>query len=97
LQYFIAILYFPSGCIKTIVYTTGAAKTLDSLPDRDRAAIIEALDAYAMTGFASDIRRLQGRHGLRMRVGSYRIIFDEDAVTILTISIGRRTTTTYRN
>jgi predicted transcriptional regulator len=33
---------------------------------------------------------LQGRDGYRLRIGSYRVIFDEDAATILAIYIGRR-------
>lgn len=32
-----------------------------------------------------DVKPLQGREGYRLRIGSYRVIFDEDAVTILAI------------
>jgi mRNA interferase RelE/StbE len=42
-----------------------------------------------------DVRALQGRDGFRLRIGPYRVIFDEDATTILAVYIGRRTTTTY--
>jgi len=48
-----------------------------------------------MTG-QCDVKALQGRDGFRLRIGIYRVIFDEDATTILAIYIGRRTTTTYR-
>jgi len=34
--------------------------------------------------------------GYRLRIGNYRVIFDEDAVTILAIYIGRHTTTSYK-
>lgn len=81
--------------MKTIILTAAAAKDLEAVPVRDRDAIEDALDAYAMTG-AADIKRLSGRQGYRMRVGSYRIIFDEDKITILAFYIGRRSTTTYR-
>jgi mRNA interferase RelE/StbE len=40
------------------------------------------------------VKALQGRDGYRLRIGSYRVIFDEDATTILAIYIGRRATTT---
>lgn len=50
---------------------------------------------YAMTG-QGDVKALQGRDGFRLRIGSYRVVFDEDAITILAIYIGRRATTTYR-
>jgi mRNA interferase RelE/StbE len=42
-----------------------------------------------------DVKALQGRGGYRLRIGSYRVIFDEDATTILVIYLGRRTPTTY--
>jgi mRNA interferase RelE/StbE len=48
-----------------------------------------------MTG-QGDVKALQGGNGYRLRSGSYRVIFDEDATTILAIYVGRRTTTTYR-
>jgi mRNA interferase RelE/StbE len=48
-----------------------------------------------MTG-RGDVKPLQGRDGYRLRIGSYRVVFDEDAITILAIYIGRRTTTTYK-
>ncbi len=63
---------------------------------RDARAQVEAgLHRYAMTG-QGDVKALQGREGYRLRIGPYRVIFDEDAATILAIYIGRRATTTYR-
>ena len=48
-----------------------------------------------MTG-QGDVKALQGRDGYRLRIGSYWVIFDEDATTILAIYIGRRAATIYR-
>ncbi|MFZ2107086.1 MAG: hypothetical protein WAV18_17215 [Roseiarcus sp.] len=42
-----------------------------------------------------DVKRLSGMDGFRLRIGRYRVIFDEDATTILAIYIGKRETTTY--
>jgi mRNA interferase RelE/StbE len=42
------------------------------------------------------VKALQGRDGYRLRIGSYRVIFDEDETTILAIYIGGRATTTYK-
>ena len=42
-----------------------------------------------------DVKALRGCDGYRLRIGSYRVIFDEDATTILAIYIGRRSTMTY--
>ena len=81
--------------MKTIVLTHKAAKELDALPANARHAVSEALSAYAIDG-RGDVKALAGREGRRLRVGEYRVIFDEDGATILAIYIGRRATTTYK-
>jgi mRNA interferase RelE/StbE len=81
--------------VKTIILTLSAAKDLDALPKDARERIEAGLHRYAMTG-QGDVKALQGRDGYRLRIGNYRVIFDEDATTILAIYIGRRTATTYR-
>ncbi len=81
--------------MKTIILTLSAAKDLDALPKDAREAVESGLNLYSMTG-RGDVKNLQGRDGFRLRIGQYRVIFDEDEVTILAIYIGRRTTTTYR-
>jgi len=43
-----------------------------------------------------DVKKLAGRDGLRLRVGRYRVIFDDDGATVLAIHIGKRETATYR-
>ena len=80
--------------MKTVILTHKAAKQLDALPSTVRQSIHAALTAYALMG-QGDVRQLSGRDGYRLRVGKYRVIFAEDAVTILAIYIGRRSTTTY--
>ena len=79
--------------MKTIILTLSAAKDLDSLPREGRERVEAGLHRYALSG-QGDVKALQGRAGYRLRIGSYRVIFDEDATTILAIYIGRRTTTT---
>jgi mRNA interferase RelE/StbE len=81
--------------VKTIVLTLSAAKDLDALPKDAREQVEAGLHRYAMTGLG-DVKALQGRDGYRLRIGGYRVIFDENASTILAIYIGRRTTTTYK-
>lgn len=81
--------------MKTIILTPSAAKDLDSLARDAREQVEAGLHRYAITG-QGDVKALQGRSGFRLRIGSYRVIFDEDATTILAVYIGRRTTTTYR-
>jgi len=81
--------------VKTIILTLSAAKDLDSLSPEAREQVEAGLHRYAMTG-QGDVKALQQRDGYRLRLGSYRVIFDQDATTILAIYIGRRATTTYK-
>ncbi len=81
--------------MKTIIFTLGAAKDIEALPRDGREQVEAGLHRYAITG-QGDVKSLQGRDGYRLRIGSYRVIFDEDASTILAIYIGRRATTTYK-
>lgn len=81
--------------MKTIVFTRQAAKDLDALPGEDRDVVATGLTEYAVNG-RGDVKALAGRDGYRLRIGAYRVIFDEDAATILAIYVGRRQTATYK-
>lgn len=81
--------------MNTFVFTDQAAKDLDALPGDDRDIVIAGLTGYAVAG-RGDVKALAGRDGYRLRIGSYRVIFDEDAATILAIYVGRRQTATYK-
>lgn len=80
--------------MKTLILSIAAAKDLDKLPADARHQVSEALIGYAVTS-TGDVKMLKGRAGYRLRVGRYRVIFDEDQNTILAIYIGKRETTTY--
>jgi mRNA interferase RelE/StbE len=82
--------------MKTLIFTSAAAKDHDSLPANAREDVDIALDGYAREG-RGDVKRLQGSPYYRLRVGNHRVVFDEDQTTILAIYIGRRETTTYRS
>jgi mRNA-degrading endonuclease RelE of RelBE toxin-antitoxin system len=75
--------------VKTIIFTLTAAKDISALPRMAREQVEAGLHRYAMTG-QGDVKALKGRGGYRLRIGSYRVIFDEDATTILSIYTGRR-------
>ncbi len=82
--------------VKTIIFTPSAAKQLDNLSSEAREAVAMALQRYAISGIG-DVKKLSGRGGCRMRVGSYRVIFNEDMTPILAIYIGKRATTYARH
>lgn len=81
--------------MKTIVFTTAAARQIDDLPDGARTQVLSDLDNYAMTG-TGNVKKLTGREGYRLRSGRYRLLFDEDRTTVLAVYVGKRETTTYR-
>lgn len=80
--------------MKTIVFTSVAAKQFDALPLVAQIAVEKALDQLAIEG-VGDVKKLQGRDGYRLRVGEYRMLFDESLTMIFAIAIGRRQTHTY--
>ena len=80
--------------MKTIILTVAAAKDLDGLQADAREQVSAGIIDYAMNG-RGDVKRLSGRSGFRLRIGRYRVVFDEDQNTILAIYIGKRETTTY--
>lgn len=81
--------------MKTIVFTHAAAKDFDALPQQAQGQVMDGLTSYATSGHG-DVKALKGRTGYRLRIGRYRVIFTDDAITILAIYIGKRETTTYR-
>ncbi|MGL4634497.1 MAG: type II toxin-antitoxin system RelE family toxin [Beijerinckiaceae bacterium] len=51
--------------------------------------IMAKIERYAKTG-AGDVKRLVGSNSSRLRVGDYRVIFNEDDVEIAVSVIGPR-------
>jgi mRNA interferase RelE/StbE len=77
------------AAVKTIVLSPGAAKAFDRLTPFAQRQISDALDAYAMNGIG-DAKAMVGTPTIRLRVGDYRIIFDEDATRIVVLALGDR-------
>jgi mRNA interferase RelE/StbE len=80
--------------MKTIIFTVAADKQLEALPQAVQNQVLDALIVYATTG-RGDVKKMAGRLGFRLRVGRYRVVFDEDQQTVLAIYIGKRDTSTY--
>ncbi len=74
---------------KTLIYTATAARSFWNLPEQVQEEILEALRVYALTG-EGNIKQMKGGKGLRMRVGDYRIVFDETKKEITIIAAGHR-------
>ncbi len=66
-----------------------AARSLDRIAEPDRTALVEALAGYAL-GKPSDTKAMVGTPTVRLRVGDYRIIFDETPTAITVLALGHR-------
>jgi len=75
--------------MKAITYLPAAAKALSKFPSGVREAIIAKLNRYAATG-AGRTKALKGRAGIRLRVGTYRVILEETKDTIMVVAAGDR-------
>ncbi len=68
------------------VYSKQAQKFLDRQTEENRERIISAIENLP----AGDVRKLAGREGYRLRVGSYRVIFDREGHVIYIMRIDNR-------
>lgn len=77
--------------MKQVRYTVSAAKNLKTYGNvRDR--IVKAVSEYAADpkSHANQVRELVGISGKRMRVGDFRVIFDETDEQIVVTKVGPR-------
>ncbi|PWB70531.1 MAG: type II toxin-antitoxin system RelE/ParE family toxin [Holophagae bacterium] len=69
-----------------------AVKALRRIPKTDRVRLIEAIDRLAAEPAAGGVLKGEFQGLRRLRVGSYRIIYevDQGELTILVVRIGHR-------
>jgi mRNA interferase RelE/StbE len=74
--------------VRRVTITHAAARDLRRLPEDIARALLVAIDAYVGGRMPNaDVRKLRGRsHEWRLRVGSYRVLFEADGVlTVLRV------------
>jgi mRNA interferase RelE/StbE len=61
------------------------------MPRQDAKRIIEKIEQYASDpqSLTNNVKALQGRDGIRLRVGNWRVIM-EDGVVLDVLAIGKR-------
>jgi mRNA interferase RelE/StbE len=78
--------------MKQVTYTATAVRQLAKMDRQDARRIRDKIDQYATSPdrFATQVKRLQGSPFYRLRVGDYRVIFDEDGKVLTIIAVGHR-------
>jgi len=69
-----------------------AQKQLGGIDSKDRARIISAIQALAENPRPQGCRKLSGRPAWRIRIGSYRVIYEvhDERLVVLIIAAGHR-------
>ncbi|QGN55561.1 type II toxin-antitoxin system RelE/ParE family toxin [Novosphingobium sp. Gsoil 351] len=77
--------------MKPITYTRAAIKVLRRMPANTSARIVGKIEAYATdpASQANNVTALQGRDGIRLRVGDWRVIMNDGAV-LAVLQVGPR-------
>jgi mRNA interferase RelE/StbE len=77
--------------MKPVVYSKAAAKALRRMPANAASLIRAKIGQYANdpASLANNVKALQGRAGIRLRVGDWRVIMEDDVVLDV-IDIGPR-------
>lgn len=66
--------------MKQVVLYRAALRTLLRIPKNEAVRIREKISQYAVDpkSLKANVKKLQGREGYRLRVGNWRVIFDEN-------------------
>ena len=78
--------------MRPISYTRQALKTLRRMPADTAQRIIAKIEQYAQEpeSQANNVTALKGREGIRLRVGDWRVIMNDDGVVLAVLEIGPR-------
>ena len=72
-----------------IVFDATATRQWLKLSPQIKDRIGKKLEAFAATGHG-DVKKLKGRAGARLRVGDWRVIYYEEAETIVVVAVGHQ-------
>lgn len=78
--------------MKEVRYTKAATRTLQRMPANVSELIRSKIDAYANdpASQANNIKALKGRVGIRLRIGDWRVIMDDQGNVLAVLEIGSR-------
>jgi mRNA interferase RelE/StbE len=78
--------------MKQISYTKSAIRALRRMPANTATLIRTKIEAYAQdpNAQANNVKPLKGREGIRLRVGDWRVIMDDQGNVLGVLDIGPR-------
>jgi mRNA interferase RelE/StbE len=78
--------------MKQISYTKAAIRVLRRIPANTAQLIRSKIEDYAKdpAAQANNVTALQGRTGIRLRVGDWRVIMDDQGNVLAVLDIGPR-------
>lgn len=78
--------------MKRIAYTKAAIKSLVRMPRNTADLIRSKIETFAVdpASQANNVKALKGREGIRLRVGDWRVIMDDQGNVLAVLEIGPR-------
>jgi mRNA interferase RelE/StbE len=78
--------------MRSVSYAKSALKVLRKMSRPDALRIMAKVDQFAIDpeSLANNVKRLQGSDFIRLRVGDWRVIMDDQGAVLAVIRIGPR-------
>ena len=78
--------------MKRISFTKAAIRALRRMPANTATLIRSKIEAYATdpASLGNNVKSLKGREGIRLRVGDWRVIMDDQGNVLAVLDIGPR-------
>lgn len=78
--------------MKQVSYTKTAIRALRRMPANTAMLIRSKIEAYATdpASQANNVKSLKGREGIRLRIGAWRVIMDDQGNVLAVLDIGPR-------
>jgi mRNA interferase RelE/StbE len=78
--------------MRRVNYTKAAIRALRRMPANTATLIRSKIEAYARdpASQANNVKSLKGREGIRLRVGDWRVIMDDQGNVLAVLDIGPR-------
>ena len=90
IDYSVALRY--QSIMRSITYSRGSIRSLRKMPVDMAQRIIGKVEQYAEdpASLANNVTALKGREGIRLRVGDWRVIMNDEGMVLAVLEIGPR-------